>query len=458
MKSFSTIGILVIMLIIPMVLFFVVVLAGNYYPFYFDEAIYLTGGKLFYETTSVKSVFIFEEARSLIGGFGWYGPMYNMLYGLLPKIFGWSSVSNLWIHLILYGTIIYILGFSDWLKLLDKKVLLLGFLCSYAVVPFLFSYFPELLHVLFGIVLFVFLMRAHQSRQSFMMFVLLVCLFTLFRVTFIFALWALVPLKITQVSSLKKYAVLVMVFLLGMLYYKYFHAKPSIAGLGDIFSFESHDTTAIIKTVKTNLHSNVLLFFGFFKSWPKGMDSIVACLFLGILVLFMAFNSNGIQKAQIVGVLLLSIMLVLVWLAFYSVKPFFLEKQFTWLFTLLLLVVVQEKKYHRLLVWVWVVFFLPFTVYRVYDTIEKRTYSSNLTTNQKKLLPNVDEALARLPIEKETNILFAFNDYPVLSHLAYSFFPLSVNGHSMLYTSNLRFKRKHPLNYILRSYFPVLRE
>ena len=429
------------LLVVPIILFLWVVSAQNYYPFYFDEAIYLTGGKLFYETWSMKAVMIFDEKRSILGGFGWYGPMYNALYGLLPKILGWSPASNLWLHLAIYVILLYFLRYSKLLQSLNNNVLLLGFLSSYAVVPFLFSYFPELLHVLFGLLFFVFFFRAHQSRESFRFFVLLVFIFSLFRVTFIFGLLAITPVKVEQVTNLRKYMVLGLFFVFGLLYYKFFHATPSVVGLADAFSFDLRNASNITKTVKTNLHSNILLFLSYFKIWPKGFDSLLACLFLGILTVRSTVINKGIKMRQLMGILIIAFLLVMFLFTFYSVKPFFLEKQLSWLYTVLLLLVIQEKVYNKLLVWVWLSFFLPFTVHRVYDTIQKRTFSAQITQSQKESLPNLEDILAQVPINKEINILFAYNEYPVISNLAYSFFPLSVKGKPILYTSNLCFNQ-----------------
>lgn len=435
--------VLIILLLLPVLLFVYFVATGNYYPFYADEAIYLTGGKLFYETWSLKAVLAFDEMRSKVGDFGWYGPMYNVLYGLFPKVFGWSAVSNLWVHLLLYGIVIYIIGISKLLPPMNKKVLLVCFLGSYTFIPFLFSYFPELLHVLFGLLLYVYYMRAHENPRSFWVFVLLVMCFTLFRVTYIFSLLALLPLRIAGLSQLKKIGVVAMGFMLGLLYFAFFHAKPSVVGLGDVFAFDLHYAAIVFKTVKTNLHSNLLLFIGFFKTWTKGFESLLGMVFLGCLLLHSTFKNKGIQRRRGVGLLITCIVLISVLLSLYSAKIFFMEKQLTWLYTFLLLVIINEQRYNKIVVSIYLVFFLPFMVYKTYDTIMKRTESYRITNKQKEMLPEIEGFVGKLENKKQvTHILFADHDQPILNNLAYSFFPLSINGNPILYTTNYRIS--HP--------------
>lgn len=432
---------LITLLLLPILLVIYFVATGNYYPFYADEAIYLTSGKLFYETGSLKAVLAFYEMRSKVGDFGWYGPMYNMLYGLLPKLFGWSAVSNLWVHLFLYGIVIYIIGFSKLLPPINKKVLLLCFLGSYTFIPFLFSYFPELLHVLFGLLVYVYYMRAHENPRSFWFFILLVMLFTLFRVTYIFSLLALLPISITGLSQLKKIGVVAVGFMLGLLYFAFFHAKPSVVGLGDVFTLDMQYAETVFKTVKTNLHSNLLLFFGFFKSWTKGFESFIAIIILGLLLLHSIVINKGLVQKQLIGILLSAMALVFVLLAMYSAKIFFMEKQLTWLYTVLLLAMIQEKRYNKVLVGVYLVFFLPLMVYRSYDTTEKRSYSYHKTQEQKKKLPDIEAFTLQLEINKKyIHILFVDNEFPILNNLAYSFFPLSIQGTPILYTTNYRYQ------------------
>lgn len=435
--------VLITLLILPILLFIYFISSGNYYPFYADEAIYLTGGKLFYETGSLKSVLAFDEIRSKLGGFGWYGPMYNILYGIIPFIFGWSFTSNLWVHLILYVVILYILVFSRLFSHVNKSVLLITFLCSYTFIPFLFSYFPELLHVLFGILLYVFFIRADKNPRSFGYFILFVMIFTLFRVTYIFILLALIPLRIEGLSQYKKYLVLVIGIVLGIFYFTFFHAKPSIVGLGDVFEFDMAYVTSVYKTVKTNLHSNILLFFTFFKSWTNGLESILAFIFLGFILLHSIVKSNGTNQRRLIGLLISASTLVMVLLALYSVKTFFIEKQLTWLYTLLLIVVIQEKRYNKILIGVYLIFFLPFMLYKTKDTIDKRMFSYHLTKEQIKTLPDTEVFVSKLESKnEEINILFDNNESPVLNYLAYSFFPISLQGKPILYSTNYRYD--HP--------------
>jgi len=425
--------------LIPVALFLYIILSGTYYPFYFDEAIYLTGGKLFSETLSLKAVLAFNEERSFIGGYGWYGPMYNLLYGLLPLVFSWTPTLNLWVHLLLYSTILFILFDKQFVTAINKKVFLLAIASSYVFVPFLFSYFPELLHVLFGILLFKAFLQVHISRNNFYRFIGMVLLFSVFRITYVFALFALVPLVISNVSILRKYLILSIGFGLGLLFYKLFHAKPTVVGIGDAFVFETNELLILIKTVKTNLHSNLLLFLTYFSKWNKGFESLLSILGLCILVFISVVFTRGLQRRQLIGVLLISFSLGAVLLTLYSIKPFFIEKQLSWLYVFMLLIVVYQQRFNKIVVF-FSILLLPFMVYKTYDTIEKRIYSYHIVKKQSSTLPSEKEFLENIQSEKkEIHVLFAYNEHDVMNNLAYSFFPMSYKRKPILYTSNLAY-------------------
>ncbi len=60
----------------------------NYFNVHGDEVLYFNYGRMFFETGSLKTPFTVNEFSSSIGGFGWYGPFYNIIYGCVFKLLG----------------------------------------------------------------------------------------------------------------------------------------------------------------------------------------------------------------------------------------------------------------------------------------------------------------------------------------------------------------------------------
>src|SRR5204862_3209014 len=131
------------------------------------------------------------EDVSKVGMMNWYGPGYHVIYGSFQKILGDSP--SLFIHLhfafaLLAAIGIYLMPMPVGPKLLATNIIVF----SQQFTAYIFTYFPETVHILFAVILINILLRIYQANDSrnrsrlVFMFVTLVLIVTIVRVTTIF--------------------------------------------------------------------------------------------------------------------------------------------------------------------------------------------------------------------------------------------------------------------------------
>jgi hypothetical protein len=404
-----------------------------YFVAHEDEVIYYGSAQLFAETQSLQAESCIAEDVSKVGKFNWYGPGYNVVYGTLKMVFGNANSLFIRFHFVL-ACLILVIVFLSHLPMEDKLLLAGILLISEQFTVYIYSYFPELLHLFFSTALVYVLWQIYRQQSTprwISLFLMLVLAFSLCRITTIFFLAALLPLG----SNWRQRGPMMLIFVLGIVasvLYLRFCIAPPYAGemhkLEKLYTFSIWNFLAdSIKATLANAWRIVTTYSG----------PVFVLLGLCILAIFNFWKTK--DRFQLAAVLV-ALCLLGTLMAFYSVSPFYFVKQTAMLLPLLLVAAMRGPllvtKWGLLLVVIY--FWIPVNKHRTKAIEEHQHAFANLQNNA-----SLREAfqLIRTSVEakKDLVILWCYNEYDYGS-AAQALLPYSTaSGNTIMYTTNIVF-------------------
>lgn len=338
---------------------------GHIFLFHEDETIYYSSSKLFYETSSLKSVSCIDEEVSQICQANWYGPMYQVFYGSIAKVFGFNNFYFIIVHLVSILISLWILYSID-NSMFNKILILFCFLSSEVTLSYIFTYFPESLNLFLSVILVFLLtkMNRESDKQNIKtVYIILVFLFALFRITFILWLIGLISFSKSRKEFIYNSITIFVGVLYALLYIKFFTAPAFASGL---------------KLFEHLFDFNIFLFIkSAFTSFIRNVYSLFAQRSIVLYTLFLLFTITLVQfiltKGKLLSAtLLISLLTLITLLSLYITNQFFLEKQVAFLFPLLIVANVMAPKNVNKLILIIFISTLPFSVVQSYKNIKTR--------------------------------------------------------------------------------------
>jgi hypothetical protein len=306
---------------------------GRFFLLHEDEVIYYCSAKLFAATNSLRAESCIDENVSRIGQVNWYGPGYNIGYGLVFKIFGVRPALFPWIHYFLALASLAIIFLCP-ISLESKLLCALSLSIAPQFGMYVFTYFPETLNLFLATVLscllvLVYVNEDEQKKQRLVIvFVVAVFILMLFRITFIFWLAALIGLSKTKREYIISTCIFAGGLVISLVYMKLFIAPPYAGQMHKINHLYDFDLIAFYKATRRSISDN----FGFFVDPQTPLVTLMFFLFL-LAVITAVISRNKL----VLGALLTAVCLVLTMMAYYAVDEFYFVKQTVILVPLFLL-------------------------------------------------------------------------------------------------------------------------
>jgi hypothetical protein len=401
-----------------------------------------------------------DEDVSPIGKFNWYGPGYNAVYGSLLRTAGPSNALFIKFHFVLAVLTILVTLFLNlpWeSKLLAASILLI----TEQLTCYIYSYFPETLHLFFSSVLVITLLQLFRKQNDerpntvwVVLYVSLILIFSLCRITTIFWLAALLPLG----SSWRKRVPCIIIFVVGIissvLYLRFFIAPPYAGQMHKLQNLYSFDLINFVwETLKATARSMIEIL---------KVNSVPIYLML-FLIGFTIYNYWKTRDKFHLSAFFISCCLIGVLMAYYSVSPFYFVKQTAMLIPLLLIAFMRGP--HLSVKWmlfgVFIYFWVPVNKKRT-EVIKEHHQAFNNLVNNEPLKQAFLQIKSVVESNKDLVILWCYNEFDY-GGAAQALLPYSTSGgHPILYTTNIifdhantplteKFKLHHKLNvdYIL---------
>jgi hypothetical protein len=412
---------------------------GRFFPDNEDESIFYNSAKLFQETNSFKSPTCNSELRSKIGEFHWYGPAYHLIYGFVAKLFGFNNTYFIKFHFFVFFLSILAIFFIP-ITFIDKISFLVLYLSSFISIPFIFTYFPETIHVLLSLLLLIIYLKGNENKKYFFLFVLCVLLFSIVRVTLVFWIFALLFNSKFLNSFFIRLLLVLSVFVIVFFYMKYFTAPAHVLGFKEIHSSNAlFSISNLVNAVMDNFFRNIKMIYHYLFNHRYGLFSLISFMFL-IIASLDAFlkERNKQDREKIFGILLFTFLTLMTFILLYTADIFFLEKQIAFLVPALIYIVIKYNKNVSLILLLFVFIFFPFSFAKTKKNIEQRRESYNLVSNFKLEVSNFREFVKHINTKhSEVNVLYLYNEYDLPNNLITCFLPLSKNGVPILYTQNI---------------------
>ncbi|HWY98571.1 MAG TPA: hypothetical protein VNY36_05745, partial [Bacteroidia bacterium] len=344
---------------------------GTYYIAEEDEEIYYNSARIFHETGSVRASECTEENISKIWGCNWYGPTYNVFYGLIAKVFGFHAYNFLIINIIcllLIALLIYRAEFNNETKMLIACM----FLSLYAFAAYTFTFYPETIQLLFATILTLLLKniydkkeKGEQTTRLVAGFILLLLFFSLFRLTFSFWAFGLLAFTNTTKSFIKTFLIGVACFLFAYLYFQYFNAATPTKSLH-------------MASEGLGLSKLVLLAKGFFKNIFNFFTKNPFYELLNTLIFAMALYMLYLNKNRLLlAACIISFVYFAILLTLYTPFYFFFDKQTACLAPLLIIALcyVGGKNIKKATLFL-LLFFAPIAYLKAYNQVKQRKIAS----------------------------------------------------------------------------------
>jgi hypothetical protein len=418
----------------------------QYYLSNEDEITYFSSAKLFSETNSLKASCCINESRSKIGEFNWYGPSYHIIFGSITYIFGNSpSVFIIFNYFLFLLSIFFISKFNLEKKL--KKMFIVLYLCSYASFSYVFTFFPETLHLTMIITLLL-VYSYTPKRNNILLFIGLVLLFSLIKYTFILFIFLTIP----DILSKKKNKIIymsisILSFFLIFIYFKFFTAPAFAKGLKLIHG--ESDSNGIITTLINVLKNGYTNLYTFFNKSTISLSII--SVFLLIITTSLVVITKKIYRTnlKLFSIYFLAISYFLIYLFFYTSDTFFFEKQAIVIIPILIFFLVNSAEDLSIYYSIFIFLFLPFSLMKTKNNINDRRNSFHqLALNKNKIdqLQTIFNGISINPNKKEINVLIDYSAFQIFNNLTLSFLPVSINKTPILYTTNINCSNKYELH------------
>ncbi len=407
----------------------------RYFVAHEDEVIYYGSAQLFAETGSLQAESCINEDVSPVGQLNWYGPGYNVVYGSLKILFGSANTLFIRFHFFLALLVLVITLMLP--NPIEENLLTASiFLITEQFTCYIFSYFPELLHLFFSIVL-VFLLEVIYRKEKedkltvslVTIYVAAVLLFSLCRITTVFWLAALTPLG----SSWRQRVPYALIFGMGVvasIFYLRFFIAPPFAGemhkLQRLYSFNLWDF--VLETLKGVYHNAVIFF-------SSNSTPIYVLLLLSAFTLINFWKTK--DKFQL-GSLFVTLCLVGTLMAYYSVNAFYFVKQTAMLIPLLMVAFIRGP--FRIAKWTLFVsllfFWVPVNKKRTTVIEEHKVAFTNLTNNSS-MKADLQQIRDHVELNKDIVVLWCYNEFEY-GNAAQALLPYSTRtGNPIMYTTNI---------------------
>ena len=432
LKEVSFLKILFFLIILSLGIFlFYALQDGRFFLAHEDETIYYKSAQLLYETNSLKDASCINEDVSKILQTSWYGPFYHIFYGGIAKIVGFNNYYFVIVHflLILFSLVI----FSSLNISTEKRLLLfVAFLAAPGALSYIFTYFPESLHLFFSAVLTFVLTKIYQQpevRKYVAMFVMLVLFFVLFRVTSVFWLIGILPFAKSRREVAHSLGIVFGGVLFSLLYMKFFTAPAYFSSLksfdylfeGRIFDF--------IKPVIDNLLLNVHRLFS---------EASFSNCFLGVLCVVSVIRLFLRWDKILFSAVLIATLSFLVLMLLYTATAFNFEKQTAFLFPLLIVAnIMTLEEINKL----WIALFisaLPFSMVCTYENISARKMMSVEYVKREEMVRQFSEIADWVKPDSASIIQWFYPESYFPNRLTEAILPCSnKKGYPILYTTNI---------------------
>ena len=443
---------------------------GRYFVAHEDEVINFCSAKVFSETGSVQAEGCIAEDVSRIWKMNWYGPGYHLFYGTFKKILGDSPVLFIQLHFVfalITVALVFLLPQSTEIKLLIANALVF----TQQFTAYIFTYFPEALHLLFAILLILLLTSVYHAKTTpernrrIALFIAIVMIISIARVTTVFWLAALIGLSESRKMALKMTVVFAICLSIVLVYMKWFTAPPYAGEMQKIDQLYQFDLFGFVwKTVQAMARNTYLLII-------SGSLSVYFLLMLLVVAMVRWWKT---RERFLRGALLVSLALMAALMAFYSSYPWYFLKQSAVLVPLLLVGLMISSSATGIKYFIVAISLVTyfFTFLEVRNIIRERRDAFVRVENGQPF----SEALQQLPqfIAEPGSvvILWCYNEYD-FGGATEALLPFATKDHRpILYTSNIilkdekpevRFKLHHKLkvDYMLSRYpvdWPLLQE
>jgi hypothetical protein len=439
-------------------LYITAVYDGRYFVAHEDEVINFCSARLFSETGSVRAEGCIAEDVSRIGMMNWYGPGYHIIYGAFQSLFGNSP--TLFIHLhflfaLLAAFGIFLLPLPIGPKLLAANIVVF----SQQFAAYIFTYFPETLHILFAVILINILLRIFQNRDAkrraklVFAFAALVLVMSVVRVTTIFWLAALIGLSKDRKQAVQMSLLFVAGLALTMVYMKVLTAPPyagEMQKLDKLYEFSLLDF--VWKTAKAILRN----------TWTLVISGSAAVYFLLTLLVTASVVWWKTRSSLVLGGLIVSAMLIAALMAYYSPNPWYFLKQSAVLVPLLVIAILSTSNYSRpgfiMLAVALIVFSISISSIRTIIDERKNAFERIQATEP--FRSNLLQISQHMNETEPVTVLWCYNEFDFGSATE-ALLPFSTPSHQpILYTTNIvlpgdppevRFKLHHKIkvDYIL---------
>lgn len=412
---------------------------SEFFPINEDESIYYNSARLFYETNSTKAVICISENRSAIGQYNWYGPAYQLIYGLIAKIFGFTKTYFITFHYLLFIASIFLL----WLLPLNKikRLFFISiYLSTYASFSFIFTYFPEMLNMVITIILLVIFSRINlKTNKLIYAFIPLILLFSIIRITNVFWIFSIIVFADTIKRKIQFSAISFLVFFIVFLYMKLFTAPSYVLGLNSIHNgeFMVSNVFLTIKILLLNaIHNSIALF-------SNANSSVILILLLMVTITYSIFNSTNKHiwvrhKIHVLGILTVIVTTMIVELLLYYTQALTIEKQIAFFIPLLIFIIILLGKNYKLIFFFCCFIFLPISILKSKNYVDAHKEFSHLINSKKEYINNLSEFSNPIHADKkEINILWLYSEYEIPNNMTLTVLPVSLNRKPLLYTTNI---------------------
>ena len=416
-------------------LFFSAIGEDRYFVAHEDEVINFCSAKLFSETCSVQAEGCITEDVSRIGRMNWYGPGYHLLYGSMRSLFGDSPTLFIQLHFafaLVTVLMVFFLPVPVEIKLLIANTLVF----TQQFTSYIFTYFPEALHLFLALVLIFLLILIHRSKhvgeknRYVILFITLVLILTIVRVTTIFWLAALIGLSESRSMALKMTFIFVTGVLMALLYMKFFTAPPYAGEMQKIDQlYEFNLVGFVLKTLRAMARSAFTLV----------MSGSVSVYFLLTLILAATGRWWKSKEQFLLASLLVSLVLMAALMAFYSSHPWYFLKQSAVLIPLLIVALMlsagPSKLKYGILVMSLVTFL--FTFQSIRDIIRERRDAFTRVQGSQPFIVALQQLPQFITEQRSVIILWCYNEYD-FGGATEALLPFSTKDHQpILYTTNI---------------------
>lgn len=389
-----------------------------------DEGIFYNGARLFAATGKAIANHCVAEDVSLIGGYNWYGPFWNVFYGIGYKLFN-SAVGMLILNLICSLATLFVI-----VRYIPKHGYLLGTLliCTYPFLHHQFSLYPEAPMLLMASINLVILVRIveYDQKKLIPLFFLLILLEIPMRITSVFWLFGLLP-STNGKNKFSRIASILFGFILAFAYSKYFCAPPYAKGFRNLFDSMHNNIFESIYKFIWNFGSNILTIF---REHDFNVLVITfSSLFIGLISIAKKNRNLSAYSFILIG----SIAIILF---FYTTISVFYIKQTAFLWLIVLFITIKLIKINRFKLVTFFIIVLPFQIYASVTNI--LAHNTSPKSNSDKGLINSLQKISNLNSKNDIiTVLYHVPDMKRLKNF-HAFLPMvNMNGKPIRYSTNI---------------------